>query len=291
MTTPSATGFSIKIFLPDGEPDGLRIVEKSNWTGQAIIVPRPRYKAARARNQLNRTGVYVLTAPLESDDLPTVYIGEGDPVCPRLDSHLANKDFWTSATVFSSKDMNLSKAHVQYLESRLISLAHEAKRCTLDNGNQPTLPSLSEADIADMETFLGEMLLIFPVLGVSVFKKPAASSSDWAELWLEAKGVKASAYEDSSGFAVMKGSQAVKETATSASPSIHTARERLIEEEVLLDKGTVYEFSQDYYFDSPSGAACAVLGVNTNGRIAWKNEEGKTLKELEGGTELAAEES
>ena len=53
-----------------------------------------------------------------------------------------------------------------YLESRLLGLAAEARRAELDNSSASTLPSLSEADRADMEAFLGDMLLIYPVLGL-----------------------------------------------------------------------------------------------------------------------------
>ena len=140
--------YSIKIFLPGGEPDGLRIIEKSNWSGVGLVVPRSLFGEAKKRRELARTGVYVLVGPPEESGLPRVYIGEGDPIKPRLDQHAANKDFWTSLVAFTSKDENLNKAHVQYLESRLIDLASQAKRCILDNGNNPALPSLSEADMA-----------------------------------------------------------------------------------------------------------------------------------------------
>src|SRR5207249_1816380 len=102
------------------------------------------------------------------------YIGEGDPARPRLETHNARRDFWTSLVLFTSKDENLNKAHVQYLESRLVALARDAKRCVLENSNTPQLPSLSEADAAELEAFLDEMLLIFPVLGVVAFEQPQA---------------------------------------------------------------------------------------------------------------------
>ena len=146
-----AAGFSVRIFLPSGDPDGLRIVEKSNWTGQGLFFPRSVFADVRQRPELKRTGVYVLWGPGESGQLPRVYVGEGDGVLPRLDQHAKTKDFWTHAAVFSSKDQNLNTAHVQYLESSLVALANEAKRCELDNGNVPQLPSLSEADAADAE--------------------------------------------------------------------------------------------------------------------------------------------
>jgi hypothetical protein len=121
-------------------------VEKSNWTGQGVMFPRSLFPQARHRPELKRTGVYVLWGPAESDHLPRAYVGEGDPVLQRLEQHAKSKDFWTHAVAFSSEDQNLNKAHVQYIESRLLELALVAKRCELDNGNVPQPPSLSEAE-------------------------------------------------------------------------------------------------------------------------------------------------
>lgn len=161
--------YSIKIFLPGGDPDGLRTIEKSNWSGSGLVVPRSLFGEAKQRKELARTGVYVLVGPPEESGLPRIYVGEGDPIRPRLEQHVAKKDFWTTCIAFTSKDENLNKAHVQYLEAWLIALATRAKRCVLDNGNAPQLPSLSEADTADAGGFLAEMMLCFPVLGVGVF--------------------------------------------------------------------------------------------------------------------------
>ena len=147
MTKP----YSIKIFLPGGDPDGIRLIEKSNWSGAGLMIPRALFSEGRQRKELARTGVYVLVGPPEESGLPRVYVGEGDPVRPRLDQHAAKKDFWTNCFAFTSKDENLNKAHVQYLEARLVGLASQAKRCTLDNRNAPALPSLSESDAADAD--------------------------------------------------------------------------------------------------------------------------------------------
>ena len=124
---------------------------------------------AKTRRELARTGVYVLVGPAEESGLPRVYVGEGDPIKPRLEQHAVRKDFWTNCIAFTSKDENLNKAHVQFIESRLITLALEAKRCLLDNGNAPALPSMSEADAPEAEAFLAEMMLCFPLLGLNVF--------------------------------------------------------------------------------------------------------------------------
>ncbi|SPF32199.1 conserved hypothetical protein [Candidatus Sulfopaludibacter sp. SbA4] len=211
--TPSqpARGFSIRFFLPDGTPEGMKIVEKSNWIGRAIVCPRGAFLDLKQRPEFRKTGVYVLIGQTSPDDPPTAYIGEGDPVGDRLAQHQKTKDFWATAVFFTSKDDNLNKAHVQYLEAKLIARAAEAKRCKLDNGNAPALPSLSEADIADMEEFLAQMLLIYPVLGISVFQKPEAAAAHGPVLHLKAKGLSARGYETADGFVVFAGSDSPKE--------------------------------------------------------------------------------
>ena len=113
-----AAGFSVRIFLPSGEPEGSRIVEKSNRTGQGLVFPRSLCSDVRKRPELSRTGVYILWGPGESGESPRVYVGESDALPPRLDSHAKNKDFWTHAVAFTSKDQNLSNARVQCLEAR-----------------------------------------------------------------------------------------------------------------------------------------------------------------------------
>ena len=157
------TPFSLRIFVADGDPDGLRIGDKSNWIGKALVFPRALLPQVKARPELAQTGVYLLLGPRPDGEGDMLYVGEGDPIRPRLESHYAQKDFWTRAIGFTTTTAGqLNKAHVQFLESRLIALARAAKRMPLDNANQPAEPSLSEADRADMAVFLGHMLGMLP---------------------------------------------------------------------------------------------------------------------------------
>jgi hypothetical protein len=278
-------GFSVRIFIPTGNPEGLRIIEKSNWTGQGLMFPRALFPEVRQRPELQRTGVYVLWGPSESGQLPRVYVGEGDFVRDRLDQHYKQKDFWTHAVVFISKDQNLNKAHVQYLEARLVALAKEAKRAILDNSNVPQLPVLSEADRADAEAFLADVLLCLPVLGVNVFEKPkisAPTESEGAqELFLRAKGIEARGIYTAEGFIVRAGSQAVKAEVPSIPEYLKWLRQSLLENGVLHDEGNCYRLTRDYTFNSPSTAAGVLLGYGANGRIHWKDAKGRTLKEIQ----------
>jgi|SRR5690606_21175543 len=277
----AANGFSVRIFIPSGEPEGLRIVEKSNWTGQGLVFPRAQYAEARRRPELSRTGVYVVWGPGETGQLPRVYVGEGDVVLPRLDQHAKQKDFWTHAAVFTSKDQNLNKAHVQYLEARLVELAAEAKRAELDNGNVPQRPTLSEADAADAEGFLRDLLLCLPVVGVSLFEKAKVTATHPRELFLSAKGIEARGVDSSEGFVVRAGSRAVKTAVPSCHAYMVELRTSLAEQGVLVPEGDAYRLTQDYTFNSPSTAAGVLLGRSANGRIEWKDANGRTLKQIQ----------
>ena len=279
--------FSLRVFVADGDPDGLRIVDKSNWIGKALVFPRALLPHVKARPELAQTGVYLLLGPRPDGEGDMLYVGEGDPIRPRLERHYAEKDFWTRAIGFTTGSAGqLNKAHVQFLESRLMALARAAKRLPLDNANQPAEPSLSEADRADMEVFLGHMLGMLPVLGVHAFeqapKAPAAKASP--VLTCKGKGVQATGYEASQGFVVQAGSQAVADTVPSMALHVrgmYDLRQELIGNGVLDLQGGIYQFTQDYSFSSPSTAAAVVLGRSANGRIEWKATDGRTLKELQ----------
>jgi len=174
----TAQAFSVRIFVPSGDPEGLRLIEKFNWTGQGLVFPRALYADVRQRPELNRAGVYLLWEAAEPGRLPRLYVGEGDAVLPQLDQHAKQKDFWTHAAVFTSKDQSLNRGRAQYLEARLVQLAKDAKRVELDNSNAPQLPALSEADAADAEAFLLDVLLCLPLVGAPFFRQQHQRQSD-----------------------------------------------------------------------------------------------------------------
>lgn len=166
--------YTIRILVPDGDPEGAKVVELLNWTGVGIAFPRSGWNQLCGRPEFKRSGVYVLIGSAEGtdDDLPTVYVGQGEEIGSRIESHLESKDFWDWGYGFVSKGNSLNRAHITWLEHSLLELAKSAKRCRLDNANQPKEPGLSESDRADTQGFLREMLRILPLLGVRVFEKP-----------------------------------------------------------------------------------------------------------------------
>lgn len=277
--------FSLRIFVADGDPDGLRVVERSNWIGKALMFPRALLPKVKLRAELSQTGVYLLLGPRDDGEGDMLYVGEGDPIRPRLESHYAQKDFWTRAVCFVAAPGQLNKAHVQFLEAHLIRMAKAAKRLPLDNANHPNESTLSEADRADMMVFLENMLGMLPVLGVHAFEQvlqtPVASAP---VLQCKGKGVVATGYESTQGFVVQARSRAVLETVPSMQQHVrgmYDLRQELIGNGVMTADDAAFRFTQDYVFSSPSTAAAVVLGRSANGRIEWRDATGRTLKEIQ----------
>lgn len=279
---------SIRIFLADGLPEGLRIVEKSNWTGRAVVASRTQFERALKREELTQPGVYVLTG-LAEDGAPRLYVGEADILKDRLKQHVSGKDFWTRLVAFASTNEGLNKAHVRYLESRLLGLAKAANQWEVDNSNQPGSPPLSEADRADAEWFLSEMLVIFPLLGIDAFEAASDQARHSAakdepqptELYLRERGADARGREVADGFVVLKDSRARASEVASINDQTRDLRHRLQERGVLVPESDQLVFSQDYRFSSPSSAAGVLIGGSINGRKAWRDEQGRTLKALQ----------
>ena len=170
--------FTIRIFVPDGDPEGVRLIDRMNWTGIGIAFPRTHLAEVRNRSELAGAGVYVLVGYSDADDdLPTVYVGQADHVGRRLEQHDADKEFWDWGIAFVSTSGGLNRAHATWLEYALIDRARSAGRCRLDNGNSPQEPRLSEAEKADTKGFLKEILQILPLVGLRAFEsaRPVAT--------------------------------------------------------------------------------------------------------------------
>lgn len=233
------TGKTIRLYLVDGVPHGILTAEIMNWTGKIIVGPRSQLSAMAKRDELTRTGIYLLVGPdPDQPDRDRVYIGEGDNVLKRLLAHEKDegKDFWTRTAVVISKDDNITKSHGRYLESRLIRLGSEAGRAALANGSNPDCPPLPEPDVADMEFFLSQVQMVLPVLGMNFLQpKPSyrdTKKDDGATLqrFVMKEGEKtAYAFEQGSEFVVLKGSPARKE-ASPSQQSYKGLRESLIAE-------------------------------------------------------------
>lgn len=276
-------GKTIKIFLIDGEPNGRMSCELSNWSGKAYKIPRIKIKDCSDRDDLKSTGVYLLFGK-DDTGRDQVYIGEAESILKRLNQQLTQKDFWNEAIVFISKDENLNKAHIKYLENRLHDIAKSANRYTLDNSIIPTQSSISESDRAEMEEFIEYIKMLVNTLGHKVFdEKREFKPKQKQELFFikAARGADGQGEPTSDGFVVFKNSKAAATIVNSMTPNFINYRQKLINEGVLVYREEYLEFSDDYIFSSPSTAAVMVMGRNANGLTEWKNKDGKTLKEFE----------
>lgn len=165
--------FTIRIFVVDGDPDGIRLIDRMNWTGVGVVFPRERWQTARSLPELGRAGVYILVGYEEDDDdLPMLYIGESDVVRDRIDIHAETKEFWETGYAFTTSNNGLNKAHARWLESELIRQAKKATRSKLDVRTSPSEPPLSQAERADIRAFLREILQILPIMGLHAFEEP-----------------------------------------------------------------------------------------------------------------------
>lgn len=278
-------GRTLRLYLVDGTPTGILTAEIINWTGKLFVAPRSQLADLTKRDEVRRTGVYLLVGP--DPDRPgrdRVYIGEGDNVLKRLIDHDKDpaKDFWSRTAVVISKDENLTKSHGRYLESRLIEKAIAAGRAQLANGTKPPTPSLPEPDVADMEFFLEQVQLVLPVLDFGFLQpRPSAEPSPEGEasprFVLSTIGAKATAIEARGEFVILQGSTARK-AGTASWDSYRSLRDQLVAEGKLADSDDpeFYVFTEDVAFSSPSAAGTVVAARNTNGRESWLIEGTRT---------------
>lgn len=166
------TPYTIRLFMPTGVPSSLKVIEKMNWTGMGIETSRRDWEKHKSRDEFNRAGIYILVGFDEGEEIPSIYIGQGDPICNRINSHVKNKDFWDRAIAFVSSNYGLNRAHITWLEWSLIKTAQEAKRCHVNNLTSPKEPTISEFEKADLNRFLNEILSILPLIELKVFEKP-----------------------------------------------------------------------------------------------------------------------
>jgi hypothetical protein len=275
---------TLKIFLVFGDPKRLRIAELSNWTGKAVAGPRSEIEKVFGREESINSGVYFLIGVDPVTNNPTIYIGEAESIRDRIKGHLG-KDFWNQIVFFVSKDENLTKAHTRYLEGRLIEIAKLADRAFLMN-SQISGSKLPESDREDMEIFLEKMQQLLPALGVEVFVPTISiqAKEEKRELLIcKIKDILATGYLTPNGIVVLSGSQAVLHERDSAKKylGVLAYRHKLIDEKSLIEQNNTLVFTKDVEFSSPSAAAAAIHGGSANGLLAWKTQDGKSLKELE----------
>jgi hypothetical protein len=280
----SVLGRSVRLFFADGSANGLIVAHVGNWNGKVLAAPRTRLGDLLKRSEASRTGIYILKGP--DPDRPggnMAYVGEADDVAARLRIHLrsGDKDFFDRVAIAVSSDDNLTKAHARFVESRLIKLVQQAGAAPLTNSTDPDFRRLPEADRADMEYFLEQLMLVLPILGFDLFRRSGqgaahgASSADGEVVFtFSTAGASATARETDDGFVVMAGST-VRRTPSGTFPAGYLAlRDQLVAGGKLIAGQTpdLYTFTVDVAFTSPSTAASVVAARSASGPREWKVE-------------------
>ncbi len=284
-------GRSIRIYLSDGSPSGLRYVEIANWSGQAVACPRSRFSELSNWEEAQRPGVYFLFEHHSTDDRNTVYIGEAEDVLKRLHDHDRKRDFWNEVIIFSSKDENMTKAHIKYLEARLIDLSIQADRYSLANNNSPRQSSLPRADKDAMEEYIHNIKMILGTLGHKLLEPlnslvKTESEENSATLigrhfYFTVNKLEAIGQQSDEGFILLEGSHISKDTTKSIPEKISQLRSKLLSDGVINDDGVKYILTKNMLISSSSYAAALVAGTRRSGPQSWKTRNGESLKEIE----------
>lgn len=293
----AALGRSLELYYVDGRPDGMLTAELFNWTGHVLMAPRTQIATALGRPEARHAGIYLLIG--EQAGEPRAYIGESEDISARIKTHDTAKEWWTSAVLVTTAGNKLNKAHVRYLEARLIAEARAIGRVLLDNGTNPPRTSLSEADVAKMEAFLENLFIVLPAVRVDMFiqrarsatvagadatpimaaaspsavtSRPAAAAPVRFRIEVPRNRLRATARLEDGEFIVEAGSLArlCWEGVDGQTASYAPLHAELVRAGVLAPEGDHRVFSRDYAFRSPSAAAAVVTGRSTGGPSAWR---------------------
>lgn len=269
-----AYGKSIELFLANGTADSLIIAELSNWNGKAIKIPRIEVIDCN-RNDIKEPGVYFLFCK-EEDNSDSVYIGESENVKERLVQHIRDysaekeKYYWTTAVIFIGRDLN--KAHIRYLENRLVTEAKSAKRYLVLTKNTYGKTVLKESQIATMEEFIENIRVLINTLGYKVLEpmiiNDASAKDDGEKLYMRAGNARAEGMVTTEGFVLLAGA-VVNEKVSEKSLSKGAIALR----KKIFDSGKVEQLTttEDILFSSSSAAVDFVTGYSVSGPMTWKN--------------------
>ncbi len=272
----------LTIFLPDGDPNGIKIIEVNGWTGKAFVVPRGKLKYLKDRPEGQLPGLYFLFGENQDATKPSIYIGETETSYQRLVNHDGSKDFWNVALIFTG---GLDKADVRYLENSAVIEAETAGRYIITNGNSRNENVLSEFKKAATDSYFETIKFVMATLGYTVFERAFTKQTTPEELYyLKTAGAEATGTLLNTGeFVVFKGSTAKMAEAPSLSGTGSSVyRYQMTHEEEPRLKSLneeSYMFTQDIIFTSPSQASSVITGRSSNGWISWKDSQGRTLDE------------
>jgi hypothetical protein len=287
---------TIQIFLPDGDPRGIRVAEITTRIVRVIEVPRDAIEDFQKMTEAKQVGVYFLFGTDPDDDSVHLYIGQTGSCGERLKQHSKEKIFWNKALIVVSLTNSLTQTHGLFLEWFSIKEAKQIGRYIMLNGNggnRPYTPLPLEADCMEIYETARTLLAIlgYPVLE-PVLKRRDVPRPNENVLICESSEAKGRGIYTDEGFVVLKGSSGRRENVPSIEGTSDARfRERLIADGIMQIEGNRVVFTKDHLFNSPSMAAVALMGRTANGWIDWRTPDGRSLSALKRDTSLISEEN
>ena len=288
---------NINMFLMDGEVTGKIKCTLSNWTGVIYKIPRIQLGDLKSRDEMKQSGIYFLFGRDEDKQKDVTYIGQattrknGEGVLLRIQEHTrdTHADYFNDVIILTTQNNSFGPTEISYLENKFTQLAKEAGRYIVKNSNDPNPGNVTEEKESELDEIVENTLMIIGTLGYRVFvpmtKKVSQDLTDNHSTYLYLKRktkksnkvIEATCERTTEGFVVLDGSQVEIKDSPYLPASLKEMRQNLIASRVIQD-GVLKE---KQLFSSPSYAAAFLLGMQTNGRTDWKNQDGRTLKELE----------
>ena len=288
---------NINMFLMDGEVTGKIKCTLSNWTGVIYKIPRIQLGDLKSRDEMKQSGIYFLFGRDEDKQKDVTYIGQattrknGEGVLLRIQEHTrdTHADYFNDVIILTTQNNSFGPTEISYLENKFTQLAKEAGRYIVKNGNDPNPGNVTEEKESELDEIVENTLMIIGTLGYRVFvpmtKEVSQDLTDNHSTYLYLKRktkksnkvIEATCERTTEGFVVLEGSQVEIKDSPYLSASLKEMRQNLIASRVIQD-GVLRE---KQLFSSPSYAAAFLLGMQTNGRTDWKDQDGRTLKELE----------
>lgn len=288
---------NINMFLMDGEVTGKIKCTLSNWTGVIYKIPRIQLGDLKSRDEMKQSGIYFLFGRDEDKQKDVTYIGQattrknGEGVLLRIQEHTrdTHADYFNDVIILTTQNNSFGPTEISYLENKFTQLAKEAGRYIVKNGNDPNPGNVTEEKESELDEIVENTLMIIGTLGYRVFvpmtKEVSQDLTDNPSTYLYLKRktkksnklIEATCERTTEGFVVLEGSQVEIMDSPNLPASLKEMRQNLIASRVIQD-GVLKE---KQLFSSPSYAAAFLLGMQTNGRTDWKDQDGRTLKELE----------
>lgn len=272
---------TIQIFLPSGDPRGIRVAEITTRIVRVIEVPRSLVSEFLKIPEAGQVGVYFLCGESDDGDVLKLYVGQSGNVGTRISQHNQTKDFWNKALVVVSLTNNLTQTHALFLEWLSIKEAQVAGRYDLENGNAGARPHTPAPLEADCHEIYETSRVLLATLGYPIFEslsKVASNKTEGEIFYCTGSGANGQGVYTEDGFVVFKGSTGRVENVPSLQDTAGSKlRDRLMNSGVTRAEGNSIIFEKDYLFRSPSMAALTLMGRTANGWLEWRNKEGKTL--------------